>query len=205
MPNTILFATRNAYKKRLFAPLFAAHGLDCLTLPDVGLRDREIEENGDTPEANALLKARAFAGARWPLVFGDDAGLEIDALGGAPGLQARRWNGLFADNVDDETWLAFLLQQLEGVPLAQRTARYVAAWAVITPDGVEHVRRFYRPICIAERPIRPIEPGSPMSAVEIPHEIDIDHVRAEIAAEWNEWGIWRYLNSGGDDVRAEMG
>ncbi|MBN1935184.1 MAG: non-canonical purine NTP pyrophosphatase [Anaerolineae bacterium] len=193
MSRPILFATQNDYKKRLFAPLFAGRGLACLTLIDAHLDNVDIHENGHTPEENALLKARAFHGPQWPLVFGDDAGLEIDALGGEPGLQARRWNGHFPDNVDDETWLAYLLQRLEGVPLEQRTARYVAAWAILTPDGGEHVRRFYRPIHIAEAPLRPIESGAPMSAMEIPHEMTIDQVRAEIAAEWDRWGIWERL------------
>ncbi len=189
----LLLATRNAYKKRLFAPLLAEYGLECVTLTDVGLNGLTLNEDGQTPEENALLKARTFHSPRWPLVFGDDAGLEIDVLGGEPGLQVRRWNGLFPDDVDDQTWLTFLLQRLEGVPPERRTARYVAAWAILTPDGGEYVRRFYRPIQIAERPIRPIEPGSPMSAVEIPHHITIDHVRAAIAVEWQQWGIGAVL------------
>lgn len=190
----ILFATRNPYKKRLFSPLLAEYGLECVTLSDVGLT-MMLQENGKTPEENALLKARAVHGPEWPLVLGDDAALEIDALGGEPGLQARRWNGLFPDDVDDETWLAFLLERLDGVPPERRTARYVSAWAILTPDG-EYVCRFCRPIMIAERPVRPIEPGSPMSAVEIPHHITIADVRAEIAAEWQRWGIGQVLLTG---------
>ncbi len=194
MNHTILFATRNAYKKRIFAPLFAEHGLECVTLAEAGLTN-PVPEDGRTPEENALLKARIFHSPQWPLVFGDDAGLEIDALDGEPGLQARRWNGLFPDDVDDETWLAYLLKRLEGVPFEQRTARYVAAWAILTPDGGEHVRRFYRPIHIAEAPVRPIERGAPMSAVAVPPEADIEQARAEIAAEWDRWGIWERLVS----------
>jgi inosine/xanthosine triphosphate pyrophosphatase family protein len=186
--NTLLFATRNSYKRELFAPILMAYGFRCLTLSDVGLDNREINEIGTTPEENALLKARAFHGPDWPLVLGDDAGLEIDALGGEPGLQARRWNGLFPDDVDDETWMAYLLRRMEGVPPAHRTARYVAAWAVITPDGQEHVRRFYRPFTFADRPLRPIPPGAPMSALEI-RPSDAPSARAQIAAAWARWGV----------------
>jgi len=192
---SILFATRNPYKKQLFAPIFATHGIRCLTLLDVGREGREIDERGSTPEENALLKARAFHGREWPLVFGDDAGLEIDALNGEPGIQARRWNGHFTDDVDDETWLAYLLDRLKGIPLAQRTARYVAAWALIVPDGREHVRRVRHEFVIAERPLRPILPGSPMSAVALyPH----DHTapsRAWLAAEWERWGILEQITT----------
>ena len=186
--HTLLFATRNKYKRELFAPVFASYGYHCLTLSDVGLDDREIDEVGTTPEENALLKARAFHGPDWPLVFGDDAGLEIDALGGEPGLQARRWGGLFPDHVDDETWMAHLLRRTEGVPPAQRTARYVAAWALIAPDGREHVRRFCRPFTFADRPLRPIPPGAPMSALEVRPD-DEPTAREQIAAEWARWGV----------------
>ena len=94
MAITLLFATRNAFKKEIFEPVFKAHGIHCVTLVDAGLVG-DVDEVGSTPEENALLKARAFHSPEWPLVFGDDAGLEIDALGGEPGIKARRWNGRF--------------------------------------------------------------------------------------------------------------
>ena len=194
MAITILFATRNAFKKELFVPVFKAHGIHCVTLADAGLAG-DVDEVGSTPEENALLKARAFHGPDWPLVFGDDAGLEIDALGGEPGLKARRWNGRFSDDVDDETWMAYLLQRMEGVPLERRTARYVAAWALIAPDGREHVRRVCRPFTFADRPLRPIPPGAPMSALEIWPDAQSGRpdghppAREWIAAQWTRWGI----------------
>jgi inosine/xanthosine triphosphate pyrophosphatase family protein len=185
---TLLFATRNLRKKELFGPVFEARGIRCVTLLDVGLQAREVDEVGATAEENALLKARAFHSPEWPLVLGDDAGLEIDALGGEPGLQARRWNGRFADDVADEVWRDYLLQRTQGVPLARRTARYVSAWAVITPDGREHVRRFVRPFRFATRPQRPITPGAPMGSLEIYVEGE-PTPGEQIAAEWTRWGI----------------
>ena len=187
MAVTLLFATRNPFKKELFVPVFRSHGIHCVTLADVGLTS-DVDEVGSTAEENALLKARAFHSPDWPLVFADDAGLEIDALGGEPGLKARRWNGRFPDHVDDETWMAYLLQRMEGVPPEQRTARYVAAWAVIMPDGREHVRQIYRSFAFADHPLRPIPPGAPMSALEI-HPEGLHPARARIAAEWAEWGL----------------
>lgn len=189
MPPTLLFATRNPHKAQLFAPIFARYGTHCLTLRDVVVSRHAVPETGTTAEENALLKARAYHSARWPLVFGDDAGLEIDALHCEPGVQVRRWGGRFTDDVDDETWLAYLMQRLEGVPQARRTARYVAAWVVITPDGTEHLRHVTHEFTIAERPLRPILPGSPMSAVELHLEDHLSYRQAWIAAQWAEWGL----------------
>ncbi len=189
MPATLLFATHNPHKAQLFAPTFERYGIRCLTLCDVGFARRPVRETGATPQENALLKARAYHSPRWPLVFGDDAGLEIDALGGEPGVQVRRWNGRFADDVDDETWLAYLLQRLDGVPHVRRTARWVAAWVVIAPDGIEHVYHVRHEFTIAERPLRPILPGSPMSAVELHPSDHLAYRQAWIAAQWAEWGL----------------
>lgn len=189
VPPTLLFATLNPHKGQLFVPIFADHGIRCLTLCDIGVQRHGFDESGATPAENALLKARAYWGPTWPLVFGDDAGLEIDALDGEPGLKARRWGGRFEDDVDDETWLAYMLERMEGVPVSRRTARYVAAWAVITPDGREHVRRIVYEFTIAERPLRPILPGSPMAAVELHREDHLAHRRPQLAAEWAAWGL----------------
>ena len=188
---TLLFATSNPFKVRLFSPILAAHGIRCHTLADAGL-SIGIDETGSTPKENALLKARAVHSCRWPLVFGDDAALEIDALHGAPGVRARRWNGRFADSVADKVWLSYLLQQLEGIALEQRVARWHSAWAVITPDSREHVRHYRREFVIAESPIRPIAPGSPMSAVEVGR--DEARLRAQIAADWERWDIWTRID-----------
>jgi XTP/dITP diphosphohydrolase len=188
----LLFATRNLRKKQLFGPVFEARGIDFVTLLDVGLQDAQVDEVGATAEENALLKARAFHSAEWPLVLGDDAGLEIDALNGEPGVQARRWNGRFADDVADEVWRDFLLERLRGVPLARRTARYVAAWAVIAPDGRAHVRRFVRPFRFADRPQRPITPGAPMGSLEV-YDEGRPSPAEQIAAEWDRWGILETL------------
>ena len=189
---TLLFATRNLRKKQLFGPVFETRGIDFVTLLDVGLQDRNVDEVGASVEENALLKARAFHSPEWPLVLGDDAGLEIDALGGEPGVQTRRWNGRFGDDVADEVWRHYLLERMRGVPLARRTARYVSAWAVIAPDGSEHVRRFIRPFRFADRPQRPITPGAPMSSLEI-YEKGRPLPGDQIAAEWARWGILETL------------
>jgi len=182
----LLVATRNPSKLALFRPLFEERGFCVLGLGDVGGTSEAPPETGTTPVDNALAKARAWHGNEHPWVFGDDASLEVDALGGEPGVQARRRGGRFSDNVDDETWLDFLLARLEGVPAARRTARFVAAWALIAPDGSEHIHSVRYGFRIASRRIRPISPGWPISAVRIPAD---DDLRARVAADWRRWGI----------------
>lgn len=189
MTHTILFATANPGKKQLFAPIFARYGLCCVTLTGAGLNDRQPLETGHTPEENALLKARTFHSSQWPLVFGDDAGLKIDALNGEPGLQTRRWGGRFPDDVDDETWLRYLLARLEGVPPQKRTARMVAAWALIDPAGNEHVHRIVTEFRIATHPIRPITPGFPLSAARIGLVEAMEARSDQLAREWERWGV----------------
>ena len=134
MPD-ILFATQNLWKARLFEPSFQAYGAAMKTLCDFPAGEEPVSETGVSAVENALAKARFYHSDAHPWVFGDDAGLEIDALNGEPGLKARRWNGVFPDDVDDQTWLNYLLERMKDIPPENRTARFVSGWALITPDG----------------------------------------------------------------------
>jgi XTP/dITP diphosphohydrolase len=96
----------------------------------------EVEEDGPTLEANARLKAVALAEATGEAAIADDTGLEVDALGGAPGVLAARFAGehaTYADNV------AKLLTELRGVEPARRTARFRTVALARFPDGSEVV------------------------------------------------------------------
>jgi XTP/dITP diphosphohydrolase len=96
----------------------------------------EVDEDGDTLEANARLKAVALAEATGEAAIADDTGLEVDALGGAPGVLAARFAGedaTYADNV------AKLLAELRGVEPARRTARFRTVALARFPDGSEVV------------------------------------------------------------------
>ncbi len=185
----ILFATHNPWKIQLFEPVFRDHGFRVLTLLDLPDAPPPPPENGTTALENALAKARCYHSAEYPWVFGDDAGLEIDALGGEPGVQARRWNGVFDDDVDDQTWLDYLLDRMRDIPPGKRTAAFVAGWVLIDPAGVAHTREVRAPFEIATHPIRPIAPGSPITAVRIGFPDDLTRRQAEIRAEWERWGI----------------
>ena len=98
--------------------------------PDLG----EVVEDGDTLEANALLKARAVRDHTGQAAVADDTGLEVTALGGEPGVYSARFAGedaTYADNVE------LLLQRLEGA--TDRSARFRTVAAVSTPEGNEIV------------------------------------------------------------------
>jgi len=94
------------------------------------------EETETTYRGNALLKARAAARLAGAWSLGDDSGLEVDALGGAPGLYSARYGG---PGLDDAGRCALLLEALAGVPDARRTARFRCVIAIVDPRGREWV------------------------------------------------------------------
>ena len=89
-------------------------------------------ETGSTFAENALLKARAAAQQSGSIAIADDSGLEVDALGGEPGVRSARYAGPRAKDADN---IALLLKRLEGVPEGRRTARFRAVVAMVAPDG----------------------------------------------------------------------
>ncbi len=126
MTRPIVIASRNAGKIREI--LHALAGLPA----DLAVRDDlpEVVEDGATFAENARKKAvetARFAGL-WALA--DDSGLEVDALGGAPGVRSARWSGEGPGGNNLK-----LLAELRGVPAAARTARYRAVVVVAAPDG----------------------------------------------------------------------
>ncbi len=193
MHQKILMATHNPWKARLFAPIFQGYDFSLQTLIDLPQEATSIAETGSTPLENALIKARAYHSIDHPWTFGDDAGLEIEALHGEPGLQARRWGGRFDEDVDDQTWLDYLLERMRDVPDERRVAYFVSGWALIAPDGSEYVRQIRWPFQIASRVVRPIEPGSPITAVRLGPPDDLAHRQSAIQAEWCIWGILEQL------------
>jgi inosine/xanthosine triphosphate pyrophosphatase family protein len=187
----ILMATRNRTKYDLIAPTLQRYGFEVITLE--GLPVAEVPETGATPLENALAKARRYHGEAYPWVFGQDAGLEIDALNGEPGTQVRRWGGRLPQDIDDESWLNYLLDQMRDVPPEQRTAAFIIARVIIAPDGSEHTNVLRYPFRIATRQLRPIPPGAPLSSVMVGPE-DIIAFRAdEVYEQFLEWGILEKL------------
>ena len=134
----IVVATGNPGKLAEIRAILAADHLDVDLVAMSELGVDSPEEHGDTFEANALLKARACAQATGLPALADDSGLEVDALGGDPGVRSARYAGEPADDVANN---AKLVAALADVPAATRTARFVCAAAMATPDGREHVVR----------------------------------------------------------------
>jgi XTP/dITP diphosphohydrolase len=115
----VLVSTRNAHKlveiRQILGPSFEL--LDLSSVPALG----EVEETGTTCEENAALKALAASAHFGGWVLADDSGLEVDALGGAPGVYSARFSG---EGATDVTNRALLLEKLTAVPADQRSARF---------------------------------------------------------------------------------
>ena len=114
-----VLASANAGKVREFAALLAGRHIEVIPQSAMGILP--VEETGGTFLENALLKARHAARCGLP-ALADDSGIEVDALGGRPGVRSARYAGEQASDADN---LALLLHELEGVPPERRTARYV--------------------------------------------------------------------------------
>ncbi len=131
----ILVATGNPGKVREYDELLAGIPVTCISPADVGI-DLKVSESGATYHENAVLKAETYARAGRShgicLTLADDSGLEVDALDGRPGVHSARYGGPGLEDTD--RW-RLLLQELEGVPQEQRTARFRCVIALATPDG----------------------------------------------------------------------
>jgi XTP/dITP diphosphohydrolase len=127
----LLIATNNKGKVREFQDLLTGIPFQLVTPGDLNL-NLEVEESGDTYEANARLKALAFGRASGLLTLADDSGLEVDALNGAPGIHSARYAGPAAK---DGNKIEYLLSKLVGVPMEKRTARFRCVIAIATPAG----------------------------------------------------------------------
>ena len=128
---TVVLASRNRKKLREMAAPLADAGLKLVSAADMP-EVPEVEETGSSFAENAALKASAVARATGHWALGDDSGLQVDALGGEPGVHSARYAGPDATDRDNNTKL---LQQLEGVPDQRRTAQFVCHLAVADPHG----------------------------------------------------------------------
>jgi XTP/dITP diphosphohydrolase len=127
----LVIGTHNRKKGIELAELLAPRGFSVITLDDVP-DAIEVVEDGDSFPANARLKASQQSAhlGRW--VLADDSGLEVDALGGAPGVYSARFAG---PDASDEANNRVLLEKLAGTPLEKRTARYVCHVTIADPAG----------------------------------------------------------------------
>jgi XTP/dITP diphosphohydrolase len=128
--DVLLVATRSAHKLRELRQLLHTARARLVSLDEVGVPD-DVEEPGERFEANAAIKARAYARLTGLPTLADDSGIEVDALDGAPGVRTRRYAG--PDATDEEN-NAKLLAALRGLPAERRGARYVCVLSLALPD-----------------------------------------------------------------------
>ena len=127
----LLLATKNRAKAQEYLLLLEGLPLELTNLAEQGI-EVVVSETGKTLEQNATLKAQAYASLSNLLTLADDSGLEVDALGGEPGILSARYAGADAS---DEDRIEQLLKRLDGVPWEKRKARFRCVIAIAAPGG----------------------------------------------------------------------
>lgn len=127
----LLLATNNQAKVREYRVLLEGIPCQYVTPAEAGIT-QAVEEYGETLEQNAVIKAKYYASATGLTSLADDSGLEVDALGGEPGVLSARYAG---EGVSDRERVEYLLAKLTDVPWEQRGARFRCVIAIASPDG----------------------------------------------------------------------
>lgn len=143
----LLIATSNPGKTKEYREIFKELTLTVTSPPEEGI-SLLVEECGRSYAANAILKARAYARASGLLTLADDSGLEVEALGGAPGIFSSRYGG----KASDEDRYRLLLERMRDIPQEKRHARFVCFAALATPRGEVEIAEGYCPGVIAFAP-----------------------------------------------------
>src|SRR5260370_15522213 len=146
--HSLLLATSNLHKLEEFRAIFSDLPMKLLSLSDIHLVV-DVEETGSSFAENAELKARTYAQISRMLTLADDSGLEIDALGGAPGVHSARYLGR---ETSYEERFRVILELLQGLPLDQKSARFRCVIAVAEPSGTFHMVEGVVEGVIADRP-----------------------------------------------------
>lgn len=133
-----ILATNNMKKLAEMQRILSPMGINVVTAKMLGIQLEDVEEDGETFEDNAKLKAHAACKETGLPAIADDSGLCVDYLNGAPGIFSARFAG---DHGNDELNNDLLLEKLDGVPMEKRTAKYVCAICCTFPDGNEIVVR----------------------------------------------------------------
>lgn len=132
-----IVATKNKGKIDEIKQILSDMPFDVMSMEELNIFS-DIDEKGSTYEENALIKAREIYGLTGEIVMADDSGLEVDHLGGSPGIYTSRFGGEWASY---EFKIQKLLALLDGVPLEKRTARFVCAIAVVLTKDISFTVR----------------------------------------------------------------
>ena len=133
----IIFATGNAGKMKEIREILSDLPYEVVSMKEAGVT-ADIVEDGTTFEENAMIKAKTIAELTGEIAMADDSGLEVDYLDKAPGIYSARFLG---EDTSYEIKNKYLIDQLEGVEGAERSARFVCAIACVWPDGKSKVCR----------------------------------------------------------------
>ena len=161
----LLIATTNPAKLAEYRILLDGSGLEPRSLAELGIADHPAE-TGATFAENALLKARFYFERAQMATLADDGGLEVDALGGEPGVKSHRWLG--ERRSDDQALADEVIRRMRGVEPSRRSARLRAALALVYRDGGairERVAEAAIEGVVPERAWPRIRPGFPYRAV----------------------------------------
>ena len=131
-----IIATHNMKKRNELARILEPLGVEVLTAEQAGVELTDVEETGTTFEENARLKSESGCKESGMPCIGDDSGLVVDALDGAPGVYSARYAG---DHGNDPANIALLLENMKDVPDEKRTARFMCTVCCSYPDGSEIV------------------------------------------------------------------
>ena len=127
----LIFATGNQDKMKEIRMILGDLDYEILSMKEAGIK-ADIVEDGKTFEENAMIKATAISKMAGCLVLADDSGLEVDYMDKMPGIMSARWMG---EDTSYTVKNAKIIENLDGVPDEQRTARFVCAIAAAFPDG----------------------------------------------------------------------
>jgi len=157
----ILLGTANEGKLREYQELLTELDIKIILPKDININE-EPEENSTSFKENAKTKARFYCEKSGLITISDDGGLEIDALGGEPGVKSRRWPGYKAK---DRELIDLALKKLENIPTNKRSARFFVVVAVAAPDGrIETFEGSLEGI-ITSKIHKPIIPGYPFRSI----------------------------------------
>lgn len=159
----LLIATTNPGKLEEISSFLSDLPIRLIGLKEAGIKDR-VEETGKTFEENAVLKAKFYAKKSGLPTIGDDGGIEIDAIAGAPGLKTRRWIHGDRDSTDNEL-IDYTVEKLKNVPLPERGAQLRAVIAFALPNGKVYTAEGIIRGAIPLQPSPTLIPGFPFRSL----------------------------------------
>ncbi len=157
----ILIASKNPAKINDYKEAFKDLGFEIVSLNDLKIK-RKIKEDGKTFEENAIKKAKFYGQLTKLPTIADDSGLEIDYLGGQPGVKTRRWPGYEAT---DKELINLVLEKLRGVPQEKRKAKLKSVIALYIPQNNIFTFCGETKGLILKKPVKKLIPGYPFRSI----------------------------------------